>query len=63
MRKSIRKALCIFSFPLLMLLLPAAAFAQNVVTGKVTDSKDGSPVAGVTVTVKGSKTITQTAGD
>ncbi len=41
-----------------------AAFAQErVVTGKVTDSKDGTPLANITVQVKGSKNATQTAAD
>lgn len=40
-----------------------AAFSQNTVTGKVTDSKDGTPVVGASVTVKGTSTITQTAAD
>ena len=41
-----------------------SAFAQErVVTGKVTDSKDGSPLSGVTVQVKGTKNATQTATD
>lgn len=32
----------------------AMGFAQNrVITGKVTDQKDGSPLPGVSVTVKG----------
>ena len=40
------------------------AFAQErVVTGKVTDSKDGTPLSGITVQVKGSKNATQTAAD
>lgn len=46
-----------------MILLSLAAFSQNVITGKVTDSKAGTPVAGVTVTVKGTKTATQTEAD
>ncbi|MEO6253146.1 MAG: SusC/RagA family TonB-linked outer membrane protein [Ferruginibacter sp.] len=46
-----------------MILLSLASFSQNAVTGKVTDSKDGSPVVGATVTIKGSKTATQTATD
>lgn len=46
-----------------MILLSLAAFSQNVITGKVTDSKDGTPVAGVTVTVKETKAATQTAID
>jgi iron complex outermembrane receptor protein len=48
---------------LAVLLLSAAAMAQSVVTGKITDSKDGSPVAGVTVTVKGTQRSTQTGAD
>ncbi|MDE3234406.1 MAG: TonB-dependent receptor [Bacteroidota bacterium] len=37
------------------------ALAQDkVVTGKVTDSKDGSPLAGATITAKGTTVITQT---
>ncbi|HMU10909.1 MAG TPA: SusC/RagA family TonB-linked outer membrane protein [Ferruginibacter sp.] len=63
MRKSNTKNLLILSLLFLMLAFSPAAFAQNVVTGKVTDSKDGTPVPGVTVTVKGTKTITQTAPD
>ncbi|MFZ1370111.1 MAG: SusC/RagA family TonB-linked outer membrane protein, partial [Ferruginibacter sp.] len=40
-----------------------AVFSQNAVTGIVTDSKDASPISGVTVTVKGTTTATQTAAD
>lgn len=51
----------------IMLVLPFLALyadAQGkLVTGKVTDSKDGSPVAAATVTVKGTKTGTATASD
>lgn len=46
-----------------LLLFSVTALAQNVITGKVTDAKDGSPAAGVTVTVKGTTTATQTATD
>ncbi len=59
MRKISKKLLASFT----LMLLSIAAFSQNVVTGKVTDSKDGSPAAGITVTVKGTKTATQTAAD
>ena len=41
-------------------------FAQaqtKTVTGKVTDSKDGSPLAGASVLVKGSTTGAQTGAD
>jgi TonB-dependent starch-binding outer membrane protein SusC len=40
--------------------LSVTSFAQTSVSGKVTDSKDGSPVAGVTVSVKGTKTAVKT---
>ena len=49
------------SFSLLMLSI--TALAQNVITGKVTDSKDGTPTAGVTITVKGTRTAVQTTAD
>ncbi|MBL0201969.1 MAG: SusC/RagA family TonB-linked outer membrane protein [Chitinophagaceae bacterium] len=46
-----------------MFFLTLAAFSQNAVTGKVTDSKDGTPVSGATITLKGTKTATQSAAD
>jgi TonB-dependent starch-binding outer membrane protein SusC len=49
-----------------LLLLMASFFAnaqQKTITGKVTSDKDGSPVSGVSVVAKGSKTGTQTAAD
>jgi TonB-dependent starch-binding outer membrane protein SusC len=47
-----------------LLLMVCAAFAQNkTVTGKVTDSKDGSPVVGASVTAKGSNKGTRTGAD
>jgi len=54
---------------LLALVLPLlcfgiAAFAQDkTVTGKVTDSKDGSPVVAASVLVKGTKIGTSTGAD
>ncbi|NIM35571.1 MAG: SusC/RagA family TonB-linked outer membrane protein [Hydrotalea flava] len=49
---------------LFLALFSTAAFAQTkVITGKVTDSKDGSPVAGATVVVKGTQYGTQTGPD
>ena len=39
------------------------ANAQNTITGRVTDSKDGSGLAGVTVVVKGTNIGTQTGPD
>lgn len=53
---------------LMTIVLSFAAFAyanaqDRVVTGKVTDSKDGSPVQSVSVVVKGRTTGTQTTAD
>ena len=45
-------------------LFAIVAHAQTrTISGKVTDAKDGSPLAGVSVVVKGSKVGAQTAGD
>jgi TonB-dependent starch-binding outer membrane protein SusC len=50
--------------PLCCVLFTQTLFAQDkVVTGKVTDSKDGSPVVGASVQPKGSKKGTSTAAD
>jgi TonB-linked SusC/RagA family outer membrane protein len=47
-----------------MLVISQTAFSQGkVITGKVTDSKDGTPLGGVTVLAKGAKTGTQTNSD
>lgn len=47
-----------------MLLLSQLVFAQDrQITGKVSDSKDGSPLSGVTVVPKGAKTGTQTSAN
>lgn len=51
------KQLCVL---ILLTLFSFAANAQTPVTGKVTDSKDGSGLAGVTVAVKGSRKAVQT---
>ena len=42
------------SFLLVIFSIPAFAQSQTV-TGKVTDSKDNSPVAGATIKIKGGK--------
>jgi TonB-dependent starch-binding outer membrane protein SusC len=60
MRKILPKILLVW---LPLLFLSTASFAQNVITGKVTDSKDGSAVSGATVTVKGTRTAVQTGSD
>jgi iron complex outermembrane receptor protein len=47
-----------------MLLIAQQSFAQDrTVTGKVTDSKDGSPLAGASVIPKGTSKGTSTASD
>ena len=49
------------SFLLLLLCVALNVFSQSrMLTGKVTDSKDGSPMAGVTVSAKGTTVSTQT---
>ncbi|WP_276503828.1 SusC/RagA family TonB-linked outer membrane protein [Terrimonas pollutisoli] len=54
----------LYAFLLPFLLFSFSALAQEkVVTGKVTDSKDGSPVIGASVQPKGSKTGTSTGAD
>lgn len=63
MRKSFKKVPKFLLVICVLLLSSMAVWAQNVITGRVTDSKDGSPVAGVTVTVKGTKASTQTGAD
>src|SRR6187399_1134424 len=52
------------SFLALLCFFVLPAMAQNkTVTGKVTDAKDGSPLPGVTVAVKGTTTGTNTNTD
>ncbi|HQD09777.1 MAG TPA: SusC/RagA family TonB-linked outer membrane protein, partial [Flavihumibacter sp.] len=49
---------------LLLLLLCSVVQAQDrVITGKITDSKDGSPLVGATVTVKGTTQGVSTGAD
>jgi iron complex outermembrane receptor protein len=49
--------------PAILVLLAQTVFAQKVITGKVADSKDGSPVAGASVTPKGGSGGTTTGTD
>ncbi|HMU44832.1 MAG TPA: SusC/RagA family TonB-linked outer membrane protein [Chitinophagaceae bacterium] len=52
------------AFTLMLLLFVQVSFAQNkVITGKVTDSKDGSPLAGVSISAKGTTTGVQSGAD
>src|SRR6185437_6043162 len=54
--KSLLKVSCVA----LLCLISVSAMAQTVVTGKVTDSKDGSPLPGVSIVAKGSTAGTVT---
>jgi TonB-dependent starch-binding outer membrane protein SusC len=58
--KNLLKALVL---PLLFCFSQAAWAQDKVVTGKITDSKDGSPVAGVSIQPKGSQRGTTSAAD
>lgn len=44
-----------------MLFLSHASFSQNIVTGKVSDSRDGTPLSGVSVVPRGSASGTVTS--
>jgi TonB-dependent starch-binding outer membrane protein SusC len=63
MRKFTKQFYRVFMQTIAMVLLSAVAFAQTAVSGRVTDSKDGTAVAGATVTVKGAKVATKTGAD
>lgn len=63
MNEVLRKLSETIALTIALTLFCAVAIAQNAVTGRVTESKKGTPVAGVTVAVKGSKVSTQTGGD
>ena len=63
MRKTTLKISKILSVALLFMLSTFSALAQNVISGKVTDSKNGNAVSNVTVTVKGTRVSAQTGAD
>jgi TonB-dependent SusC/RagA subfamily outer membrane receptor len=48
---------------LAVLFCSTSVFAQTLVKGRVTDSKDGSPISGATIKVKGEKTSTTSNAD
>src|SRR5690242_8800204 len=58
-----KRLLARLSFPLLLLLLTQSVFAQKVITGRVTDVRDGSPIVGATVQPKGGTGGTSTGAD
>src|SRR5687768_12464592 len=60
MRKDLQKIISRFSCLMIFLLLTFVASAQTTITGRITDSKDGSGLAGVTVSVKGTPNAVQT---
>jgi iron complex outermembrane receptor protein len=60
MRKSISKMSKQISVLIFFILAAFGADAQNAITGKVTDSRTGNAIPGVTVSVAGSNTATAT---
>ena len=63
MIKCLKQLPATIALTIVFLLLSVLANAQTVATGKVVDTKDGSAIPGVTVTVKGTRVSTQTASD
>jgi len=53
------KAICLC----VLLFACSLVYAQKVVSGKVSDQKDGAGIQGVTVSAKGTRTATQTSSD
>jgi len=60
---TIKRLLKAMVLPMLLFMFNAAFAQEKTVTGKVTDSKAGTGLAGVSVTVKSSKVGTQTGSD
>src|SRR6476620_9755813 len=59
-----KRLLKTIALPVLLLLFSHSLFAQNkVISGRVTDSKDGTGIPGVSVTVKGANSGVQTGSD
>ena len=63
MLMSMKRLLHAVFMPVLLLISLSSLAQDRVVTGKVTDSKDGTPVVGASVQPKGSKTGTSTTAD
>ncbi len=60
MRKTTKKIPKILAVAFLYMLFALPAWAQNAITGSVTDSKTGAGIPNVTVSVKGTRVSTQT---
>lgn len=60
---SFKKWLKFFVLPCLLLLAQTSFSQEKTITGKVSDSKDGSALPGVSVLAKGSANSTQTKSD
>lgn len=60
---SLQKLIKTTSFCVLLLVAQLSYSQDRVVTGKVTDERDGSSVQGATVSAKGTRTATQTNSD
>ena len=60
---SVKKLLSAFLVFALVFVVQSASAQDKTITGKVTDSKDGSPVVGASVQPKGSRTGTTTKAD
>jgi iron complex outermembrane receptor protein len=58
-----KRLLYVICLPVFLLFSLSSLAQERVVTGKVTDSKDGSPVVGASVQPKGSRTGTSTGAD
>ena len=63
MRKRIKKVSKLLSVLIIFNLIAFTSSAQTLITGRVTDSKDGSGLAGVTVAAKGTRNAVQTGSD
>ncbi|MBC7536786.1 MAG: TonB-dependent receptor plug domain-containing protein, partial [Ferruginibacter sp.] len=63
MKKTIQKIPKVLFLVLVLMSGAFSALAQNAISGVVTDSKTGAPVPNVSVTIKGTKTSTQTGQD
>jgi len=60
---SMKRLLQVIFLPVLLCVSLCTLAQDRVITGKVTDSKDGSPVVGASVQPKGSTTGTSTGSD